>query len=360
MDKKLMTKEELDNYYYNGNDLLSYNASISFVMGERAGGKTFFFKRKLIDDFLKYKRTAVYIRRELVQIENVCHTLFDDVIASDTKYQELEFTLTGSGNKLLYSINGEPFCWLLNLKSFNKYKGVYFDTFNMFFDEFIEESGFYLKDEHQAFMSLVSTIFRDRTEFRIFMASNSISYYCWLFEQFNIRPDGDKRFYKSSSGKDSKGNKIFDFVLELSQGTSQRAENMAKSRLGLLYTSANLGDYMLSNKALKDNKEHICKKKPKGYDYLLCVFFLSGKKYSVWTDHAEIDYYIDEKGNEDIPKMYKVYMNEEEKKEGWISIKSARDYPYIKRIRRAYYNGLISFNDQPTKNDFIKYIARYL
>ena len=83
-----MTKEQLDNYYYNGNDLLSHNASISFVMGERAGGKTFYFKRKLIDDFLKYGRTAVYIRRELVQIENVCHTLFDDVIASDTKYQD--------------------------------------------------------------------------------------------------------------------------------------------------------------------------------------------------------------------------------------------------------------------------------
>ena len=53
---KQRTRDELNNYYYNGNDLMSYNASISFIMGERASGKSFFFKRKLLDDFLKYGR----------------------------------------------------------------------------------------------------------------------------------------------------------------------------------------------------------------------------------------------------------------------------------------------------------------
>lgn len=354
------SRDELNNYYYNGNDLLSYNASISFIMGERASGKSFFFKRKLIDDFIKYGRTAVYVRREGVQIENACKTLFDDVISSDERYQKYEFTLTGTGNKMEWQIDGKTFCILLNLKSFNKYKGVYFDSYNMFFDEFIEESGFYLKDESQAFYSLISTVFRDREEFRIYMASNSISYYCWLFEEFGIRPHSGQRFFTASSGKDKNGNKIFDFVLELSEANEKRTQDMNNSRLGRLYKNANLDSYMLSNEALKDNMEHIEPNKPLGYDIQVCCFSFSNKIYGVWSDFSHDIYYIYPKYSLKIDNIFKVYMTEQDKKEGWVSIRSARNYNYIKRIKNHYYDGSIKFDSQVTKVDFIENILKYL
>ena len=354
------TRDELNNYYYNGNDLLSYNSSISFIMGERASGKSFFFKRKLLDDFIKYGRTAVYVRREGVQIENACKTLFDDVISSDERYSKYDFNIVGTGNKIEWQIDGKTFCVLLNLKSFNKYKGVYFDTYNMFFDEFIEENGFYLKDESQAFYSLISTVFRDRNEFRIFMASNSISYYCWLFEEFGIRPKSGQRFFTSSSGKDKNGNKIFDFVLELSEANEKRTENMANSRLGRLYKNANLDSYMLSNEALKDNNEHIEPLKPLGYDINICVFTYSNKHYGVWCDYSTDKYYIYPKFDNNMEKTRKVYLIEQDKKQGWISIKSAREFNYIKKIKRYYYDGLIMFDSQVTKVDFIENIIKYL
>ena len=359
MSKKNMTRQELNEYYYNGNNLLSYNASISFSMGERSMGKTFFFKRKMIDDFLKKGRTSVYLRREQTQIKSVCKTLFDDVIASEPKYQELEFELSGEDNKMIYSINGEPFCVLLNLKAYNKYKGVPFLPYYLFFDEFIEETGKYLKDEKQAFFSIISTVFRDREDFRILMASNSISYYCWLFEMFNIRPDNSRRFFKSTS-TNANGKKVVDFVLELSDGSGQRNEDVKQSRLGMLYRKAGLDDYMISNKSLTDNNEHVVAKKPCGFDNLVCCFSFSDKIYGVWSDYSNDSFYVDTKNNQEIPSMYKVYMTEDDKKQGWISIKSARNYAYIGRIKKRYYDGLISFDSVPTKVDFIEYILKYL
>ena len=53
-------------------------------------------------------------------------------------------------------------------------------------------------------------------------------------------------------------------------------------------------------------------------------------------------------------------MTELDKKEGWISIKNARNYPYIKRIKNRYYDGLVKFDSQVTKIDFIENIIKYL
>ena len=49
--------------YYDFSKLVSYNALLSFVIGERGVGKTFGAKKFVINDFLKNGNQFVYLRR---------------------------------------------------------------------------------------------------------------------------------------------------------------------------------------------------------------------------------------------------------------------------------------------------------
>lgn len=49
--------------FYDGKRTLTHNCLFNFVVGSRGAGKTFWFKKWAIEDFIKNENQFVYVRR---------------------------------------------------------------------------------------------------------------------------------------------------------------------------------------------------------------------------------------------------------------------------------------------------------
>lgn len=65
--------------YYDGTKLLSYNALFSFIIGGRSIGKSYWFKRKAVKDFLKHGFQFIYVRRYKEELQKTIHSFFNDI-----------------------------------------------------------------------------------------------------------------------------------------------------------------------------------------------------------------------------------------------------------------------------------------
>lgn len=52
-----------NNIFYDGNNIMSKNRLINFCLSIRGNGKTYFGKKIMIDNFIKYKKQSMWIRR---------------------------------------------------------------------------------------------------------------------------------------------------------------------------------------------------------------------------------------------------------------------------------------------------------
>lgn len=277
------------NDYYDMNDLDSFNAPITMVMGERGNGKTFKATKKMFKKFIKEGKESMYVRRtktELLQV--VDDNLFDDVINAHYPQYKGRVKLTGNEAKgFIYTIDDKPFVYCLALKSSGQIKGKKFPNVDyIFMDEYIPMDLKFCKDEYLLIENLLSTVFRDRENWRCHFASNSVSYVCPLLEAMELTPNPTKRFHKVKvDGK-------LIFVLELTD-TKQYQKRMLKSTLGLLAKKGGHDGHLFSNEVLLDSDLYINKNKPNGCDTYVCGFNVDNKKYGVWTNANKNYCYID-------------------------------------------------------------------
>ena len=155
--------------FYNYNKILSYNALLNFLVGERGVGKSYGAKKFVINQFLKKKYHFAYIRRfktELMQKD--LNKFFNKV---QKEFPEVELKVK---NKDFY-INNELAGYAMTLTEAQNLKGTEFDSVRtIIFDEFIIEDNVhhYLKDEVFNFLSLCETLSR-LNDFRCFLLANA-------------------------------------------------------------------------------------------------------------------------------------------------------------------------------------------
>ena len=152
--------------YWDINKTLSYNCLFNFIIGNRGGGKTYGFKKRAIDNFLKRGSQFVYVRRYDTEFDHI-DTFFDDIAEA---YEELEFKVKDGK----FFINDEIAGWYIALTKAILLKSVPFPGVTLIgFDEFIIETGVYhyLKNEVRLFLDLYSSIARDRDVIVFFMAN---------------------------------------------------------------------------------------------------------------------------------------------------------------------------------------------
>jgi len=131
-------------HYYDYNKILSYNAPINILIGERGVGKTYGMKDYLIRRFLKKKEKFLYIRR----YENELKSVFQKDFFGDIRDKYSDILLT-SKNKRFY-INGEEFGIAKRLTESQDLKSVSFsDVKTIVFDEYAIEKNrrYYLSNE---------------------------------------------------------------------------------------------------------------------------------------------------------------------------------------------------------------------
>lgn len=254
--------------YYDGFRTLTYNCLFNFIVGNRGGGKTYWFKKWAIKDFIKNGNQFVYVRRYKQELKKISK-FFDDIAH---EFPNHKFDVKG----MTFYIDNKLAGTAMPLSTSKIEKSTPFPKVNKIgFDEFILDKGVYryLEDEVINFLELYETIARSRDNVIVFFLSNAISMTNPYFLYFNISLPYGKNIIRKD-----------DILLELVQ--NQDFIDMKKqTRFGRLIEGTSYADYSIENKFLRDNKTFIEKKN--GHCDYLFGFIYKDDKYGVWTNHEQ-------------------------------------------------------------------------
>ena len=161
--------------FYNYNKILSYNAFINILIGERGVGKTYGASKMVTNRFIKRKEEFAYIRRYKPEIKKAVPQFFEALKNNN------EFP-----NHNLYTKNNKFYCddeicgHAMTLSTAQDLKSSNFSKVTtIIFDEFIIEEGqkkYYLQNEVLVFLNLIETIARMR-DIKVFMLANPANIY---------------------------------------------------------------------------------------------------------------------------------------------------------------------------------------
>lgn len=261
--------------------VLSYNAFLNFLIGERGVGKTFSVTEFVTREFIKKSYEFVYIRRYKTELQKSSKSFFTALI-NEGKFKDHQ--LYSKGNN--YYIDetqagyGIPLTASQSMKSTNFSRVKY-----IIFDEFIIESGnnHYLKNEVEIFLGLVETIARLR-DVKIFMLGNAVTEInpYFLYFNINIPYKNDIKLYKNG------------LILIQYMKNNEYREFKKQTKFGRLIEGTEFSKYAIDNEFREDNKLFI-KKKSGAVKY---SFALKYKDYiiGIWLDfnvgeiYASFDY----------------------------------------------------------------------
>lgn len=254
--------------YYNGNLAISHNALFTFTIGGRSIGKTYFYKKKCIIDFIKKKKQFIYLRRYKEELQKTIKTFFNDV---KKEFPNHSFKIIS--NK--FYIDDEVAGYYFPLSTSHILKSMSFpDVETIIFDEFIIDKGTYryLTQEVNAFLNFYDTISRDR-DIKVYFIANAITMtnpYFLYWNIVDIPKNSPFKFYKNN------------LILLEYVHNEEFAENRRNTRFGQLISNTDYGDFSLDNKFILDSNDFIELKNRS------CVFYFAfkynNKTYGVWRD----------------------------------------------------------------------------
>lgn len=285
--------------YYDGNKLLMQARPFCFCVGSRSAGKSFYFKKRLISEFLKTGNQFIYVRRYKTDLDLVLPTFFDDVQHKFPK-DELEV------RKNEFYINGELAGWAIPVSLFTKYKSVNFNHVRyIMFDEFLPEDGRYIGGKGKPYLepelcfSFYQSVARGynkpiREEVQFIFIANAVTRLNPYFIYFGIDRYlvEDIKFLKKDS-----------FALEITQN-SEVNEEIKQSRFGLAINGTSYGEYAINNGFYLDNSNFI-ENPDKDMKYSF-NFIIDGNMYSVWNKVYEDVLYVSDKVDRQHPRCYAI------------------------------------------------------
>lgn len=202
---------------------MTYQNHLKMIIGSRSIGKTFSFKKKGLIDFKKKGVPFIYLRRTETEINEIDKEKFfnDELLRQSFEGFKLlnrevtsartvvEFESSESGFEHVkmiiqsgrITINGRVVCYLKALSTWYKIKSSEYDDVEMMmFDECLidkasRKQNSYLANEVEYLISLLSSIFRLRTNWVVYMLGNMSSWNNPYFAYFEIEDvEGHKEF----------------------------------------------------------------------------------------------------------------------------------------------------------------------
>lgn len=313
--------------YLDRNKILSYNASLNFIVLKRGYGKSWTFKDLIISDFIKSGAKTVWVRRYKPELRKAITKFLPDIIE---KYNQHKIEIKGKA----VHIDGKEAINFYTLSEAQDLKSMSFEGYKyLIFDEFIIEGGAkrYLPEECDVFCSLLSTVFRDRP-MKAFLLGNKVKAVTPYNIYFNLPNFEDVKYIKDRNtlvyAKDKDG------VIE---------ENYAKSDLDKVLKGTKYYDYSMLNNTLNDNSSFI-EKRPKDLTTNL-VLNINGIDVGLFFDTNKSKLYFDIKCDKTIRAKYT--LNKDNMAESYMLL--SKQFPMAKLIKNMYVNGRVFFNDIRTK-----------
>lgn len=333
--------------YYTLDKLLSRNAILNFVLGERGVGKSFSSKVYCINDYIKKGNQFIYLRRYKEELTLACSSFFKDVQNAGL-FEDHEFKVKGSKNLTIFYMDGEIIGYGIALSTSNILKSTAFPAVKtIVFDEFMLDEGVYryLKNEVTKMLDVIETVFRLR-EGRVLFLGNSTSITdCPYFNYFNLDLPYNSEFKTSKDGL---------IVVNYIKNLAYRAEKK-KTRFGKLIDGTAYGRYAIDNEMLRDDKTFIERKgaNPRFWHSLV----INGNKYGVWRNPQNGRLYISDDYDPSCNISYAISIDDATPDSKYITIKNNG---FMRVIIEYYKNADLYFENQKIKNNVIPVLRRCL
>lgn len=329
------------NIFYDYQKVMSYNALLNFIIGERGVGKTYGAIKYVINRFLKYGEEFIYLRRYKTELRSSVPKFFDAINANNEYENKLYVK-----NNLFYcddKICGYP----ISLSTSNILKSTSFAKVKtIIFDEFILDKGcyHYLQNEVTQLLDIIETIARLR-DIRVLFLGNAISITNPYFAYFNLSLP-----YKSDIKTFKDGLILVNYIKNENYRSVKKASNFGKLIEGTSY-----GNYAIDNEFLRDSKAFIKKKSEKAKFFFILT--IDNKNYGVWCDYMEGNIYISNQYDPNCPVMFALNSKDHNEKTQLIRAKAS---PFFKSIIDHYRLAKLFFDNQQLKNNVMEIVSRYL
>ena len=347
-----------DKIYYDYQRVLSYNALMTYIIGERGVGKSYGAKEFVADRFINKGKQFVYLRRYKTELKEAMmkkgHPIFFEQIVYNedgTKNKKYENHKLTNKNDTMYI--DDKLCGfamplsIANILKSSSYNNV--DT--IIFDEFIIDKGcyHYLQNEVEQLLDVIETVGRLR-DIRIIFLGNAISITNPYFTYFNLSLPYNSDIVVSK--KDNKGNPLI--IVNYIKNLKYR-EVKKQSRFGQLIEGTEYGKYAIDNEFLRDSKSFIRKKSKTSKFYFILV--INGKHYGVWCDYKDGLMFISNDYDPNCPVIFSI--NPDDHNENTLLIR-CRTSPFFKSIIEHYRLARLCFENQQIKNNVIQYLVKHL
>ena len=317
--------------YYDYNKILSYNAFINFLIGERGVGKTYGASKFVIKQFINKGEEFVYIRRYKSELAKAVPEFFKAIIAND---EFPNHKLTTKGNKFI--IDDKIAGYSFSLSTAQSLKSTNFPKVkNIIFDEFIIEEGqnHYIKNEVENFLGMVESISRMK-DVRIFMLANAVTITnpYFIYFDINLPYNSDIKTYRDG------------LILVQYMYNKEYREAKAQTKFGKLTEGTEYSKYAIENNFRLDNKNFIEKKTGTSR----CSFGIKYKDvlYGIWFDFNEGKIFV----SNDINTTQIFACTLSDHTPNTMLLSSMRDYTCWKTFIKNYKLGNVYYENVKIKN----------
>lgn len=336
--------------FYNPEKILSYNALLNLIIGERGVGKTYSFKTFAVKRFLNKGKQFAYIRRYDTDLEASVGSSNDNKFFEQIKkeFPDSTFKITKSKKVRKLYIDNKICGYALPLSAADSLKSSSYENVDIIiYDEFMLKEGstqHYLRNEPEIILDLIETIGRLR-DIRVFCLGNAISSTCPLMSYFNLTLpyNTDIKMFKDNT-----------IAVEYIRNEKYREVKKA-SRFGKLIEDTRYGKYAIDNEFLLDSKSFIKKKDNNAKFYFMLI--INGRTYGIWRDFKTQYIYV---SNDYDPNcLVKFAIHEDDHNES-TTLARVRSNFWFKQIINYYRVGRLCFESQTVKNLVMQELNRYL
>lgn len=344
--------EEIDiSMYWDCRRVLTHNALINIILGNRGGGKSYGAKWYVIDNFIKKREQFGYIRRYKDDLVEPMKQFFKDIenrypdyeFKTDSKYFYIRLKSESNEKWTEKDIAGYGF----TLSTANNKKSIsYPNITTLIYDEFLIEKGLqhYLKNEPVALLNLYETVARPGTDHPrviLFMLANAISitnpyFLYWDLKMPTKKDKNDKWIWKHPTRpilvEDVRNEKFID-----------RKKN---TEFGKLIEGTTYSEFSIENKFLLDNDTFVEKKSPKARYYF--TFIYMEHTLGVWADFNEGKMYVSTSIDPSYPLIYSITMKDH--KPNTMFLKNKNRAGHFKMFIENYQLGNVRFESINIKN----------
>ena len=332
--------------YYDGTKLLSLKDTqgnipeIYICTGNRTAGKTVFFNRLLLNNFIQGKGKFVILYRFSYELSSCADMFFTAIRPLFFPNGELTAKPVAKGMFYEMFYNEESCGFAVSLTSadaIKKYSSFFVDVNNVFFDEFQSETNHYCSDEMKKFQSIHYTIARGQgmqyRPVRTILASNTVTLINPYYTELGIH---------KMLRTDTKILRGAGWVLEQTFNKTASAA-IAKSAFAKAFTGE-YSNYASQNVYLNDNQtfiEHIS-----GKCRYICSIKFSNKYFAIREFFNDGIVYVNDRPDLSFPILL-TFKGEDHQQNALMIDKSSFTMQYI---RECFNRGQLRFNNLESKN----------